>query len=119
MQAGDTNAGYHDQVLYLNSRLIEIIQNILNKSKVPPVIILQSDHAFGQGAPKAKNFQAYYFPGNGKAMVYPSMTSVNTFRIVFDAYFGEHLPMLPDQSLLVDAKYPGGYKIVPPSCPPQ
>jgi hypothetical protein len=117
MQAGDTNVGYHDQVLYLNSRLIEIIQNILNKSKVPPVIILQSDHAFGQGAPKVKNFQAYYFPDNGKAMVYPSMTSVNTFRIVFDAYFGEHLPMLPDQSLLIDAKYPGGYKIVPPSCP--
>ena len=117
MQAGDTNTGYHDQVLYLNTRLIEIIQNILNKSKVPPVIILQSDHAFGQGAPKVKNFQAYYFPGSGKAMVYPSMTSVNTFRIVFDAYFGEHLPMLPDQSLLVDAKYPGGYEVVPPSCP--
>ena len=104
-------------MLYLNSRLIEIIQAILSKSSVPPVIILQSDHAYGQGAPKVKNFQAYYFPDNGKAMVYPSMTSVNAFRIVFDAYFGEHLPLLPDQSRLLDAKYPGGYKTVPPSCP--
>jgi len=117
MEARDDAVGYHDQVLYLNSRLIEIVQTILSKSSIPPVIILQSDHAYGQGQVKVKNFQAYYFPDNGKVMVYPSMTSVNTFRIVFDAYFGEHLPLLPDQSLLLDGKYPGGYKIVPPSCP--
>jgi hypothetical protein len=117
LEARDDTVGYHDQVLYLNTRLIEIIQNLLNKSSIPPVIILQSDHAYGEGAPKVKNFQAYYFPGNAKTMVYPSMTSVNTFRMVFDTYFGEHLPMLPDQSLLLDAKYPGGYKVVPPSCP--
>ena len=49
-------------------------------------------------------------------MFYPSMTSVNAFRMVFDAYFGEHLPMLPDQSLLLDAKYPRGFKDVPPGC---
>ena len=116
MEARDDSVGYHDQVLYLNSRLIGIIQTILNKSSVPPVIILQSDHGFGEGAPKVKNFQAYYFPDDNKPMIYPSMTSVNTFRIVFDTYFGEHLPMLPDQSMLLDAKYPGGYKIVPPSC---
>ena len=119
MEARDDAVGYHDQVLYLNSRLIEIVQTILSKSSIPPVIILQSDHAFGEGEVKVKNFQAYYFPDNGKAMVYPSMTSVNTFRIVFDAYFGEHLPLLPDQSLLLDGKYPGGYKVVPPSCPPK
>jgi hypothetical protein len=116
LEARDDTVGYHDQVLYLNTRLIEIVQNILNKSKIPPVIILQSDHAYGEGAVKVKNFQAYYFPDNGKSMLYPSMTSVNTFRMVFDTYFGEHLPLLPDQSLLLDTKYPGGYKIVPPSC---
>jgi hypothetical protein len=119
LEARDDSLGYHDQVLYLNARLIEIIHNLLSKSSLPPVIILQSDHAYGQGAVKVKNFQAYYFPDNGKAMVYPSMTSVNTFRIVFDAYFGEHLPMLPDQSLLLGAQYPGGYKTVPPSCATQ
>jgi hypothetical protein len=116
-EVGNSSAGYHDQVLYLNSRLIGILQTIISKSSIPPVIILQSDHGFGKEPVKVKNFQAYYFPDSGKSMIYPSMTSVNTFRIVFDAYFGEHLPLLPDQSLLVNSDYSGGFKIAPPSCP--
>ena len=37
-------SGYTDQVIYLNKRFSEIIDEIIQKSDVPPVIILQGDH---------------------------------------------------------------------------
>jgi len=32
------------------------------------------------------------------AQVYDSISSVNTFRLVLDRYFGVNLPLLPDRS---------------------
>ena len=29
---------------------------------------------------------------------YPDMSVINTFPIVLDRYFGEHIPLLPDRS---------------------
>ena len=44
------------------------------------------------------NLAAYYLPDSGAASLYPSMSSVNTFRVVFNTYFGTDLPLLPDTS---------------------
>jgi hypothetical protein len=42
---------------------------------------------------------AYYFPDNrGKQYLYDSISPVNTFRVILNAYFGEHLELLPDRS---------------------
>jgi hypothetical protein len=43
---------------------------------------------------------AYYLPGTGQAGLYPSITPVNSFRVVFNAYFGTDLPILPDRSYI-------------------
>jgi len=40
---------------------------------------------------------AYYFPGEGKEKLYPSITPVNTFRLVFTNYLGLNKPLLKDQ----------------------
>lgn len=40
---------------------------------------------------------ALYLPGVA-APLYDSITPVNTFRVVLDAYFGQHLPLLTDVS---------------------
>jgi hypothetical protein len=90
--------GYRGQLIYLNKHLEQIITNILNDSDPEPIILLQADH--GPGALLNWDFinktclkermsilNAYYLPGNFKVRLYPSITPVNSFRIVFDAYF--------------------------------
>jgi hypothetical protein len=43
-------------------------------------------------------FAAYYLPGVDASRLYPTMSSVNTFRLVFDLYFDAGLGLLPDRS---------------------
>ena len=45
-------------------------------------------------------FTAYYLPGLSETCVYPGMSSVNTFRMVFDLYFDAGLPLLPDRNYI-------------------
>ncbi len=112
----DSFESYKDQVTYTNTRLIGIIQTILDKSVIPPVIILQSDHSYSDGGKRARNLQAYYFPENGGKTIPSSFTNVNTFRFVFDTYFEESLPLLPDQSFQLGKEFKGYKKPIPPSC---
>jgi hypothetical protein len=40
-----------------------------------------------------------YLPGTpaaGSPQPYPTITPVNTFRLIFDEFYGQHLPLLPD-----------------------
>lgn len=113
----DSYNSYQDQIQFINTRLIGIIENILNKSDVPPIIIIQSDHSFSDGGKRAKNFQAYYLPGVDSAKVPHTFTNVNTFRLILTEYFNEELPLLSDASYLVNKKYEGFIKVIPPSCP--
>ncbi len=46
---------------------------------------------------RMKNLNAYYFPDGGSPQVYDSVSPVNTFRIIFNRYFGADLPLLPDR----------------------
>ncbi len=43
-------------------------------------------------------FAAYYLPGVRATGLYPTMSSVNSFRLVFDLYFDADLPLLPDRA---------------------
>jgi hypothetical protein len=87
----------------LDTLLTNVISGILKNSPTPPVIILQGDHGYRylpgpqqqDEAPTILN--ALYLPGSkGEGLPYPGMTPVNTFRIIFDRYFGEHYACLPD-----------------------
>ena len=66
---------YRDQLLYINSRVEIIIQQILAKSKTPPIIIIQADHGPGSGeAPdtvKMPILNSYYLPDDGEQHLYP------------------------------------------------
>ena len=41
---------------------------------------------------------AYYLPGIGQGDLYPTISPVNSFRVVFNQYFGGKFPLLPDLS---------------------
>jgi hypothetical protein len=71
----------------------------LADSNTPPIIILQGDHGPWL-QPKTKRFwilNAYYFPGN-QDKLYSTISPVNTFRLVFNTYFGGKYDMLKDTS---------------------
>ncbi len=42
-------------------------------------------------------FNAYYLPDAGAEILYPDITPVNTFRVIFNTYFGTDLPLLEDR----------------------
>lgn len=103
----DYLTGYREQLQFLNVLLIESIDNILAASEVPPIIILQADH--GPGAYlrwddiMESNFEersgilnALLLPGSPPDVLYPTMSPVNTFRLVLSLYFDADLPPLED-----------------------
>jgi hypothetical protein len=95
--------GYSEQVKFVNSQLEEVVQAILKNSEVPPVIIIQGDHGPDSNSGRLSyvqermtNFNAYHLPG-GNAGLYPGITPVNSFRLIFDDIFGGKYPLLKDQ----------------------
>ncbi len=100
VDAMDSNSyisGYTGQVTYLNRRVLETVNQILDRSATPPVIIIQGDH----GSPRTPDWNmtilnGYYLPGEGNQLLYSSISPVNTFRVIFNAYFGGQLEILPD-----------------------
>lgn len=97
--------GYLEQVQFVNNSLRKVIADILDKSKIPPIIILQADHGSGMltDFTSAENtcikerfspFAAYYMPDSSDQSIPPGISSVNIFRIVFNEYFGAELALL-------------------------
>lgn len=97
-QPVESNEGYGNAILYTSDRILKIVDLILKKSSVPPVIILQGDHNYAVTPDRVKILNAYYLPDGGAAKAYPGMTPVNTFRLVLGYYFGQNLGFLPDRS---------------------
>lgn len=112
--------GYRDQLIYTNSRVIPVLREIIDNSPTPPIIVLESDHGpTGYGGPinRMGNFMAYYFPGRDVAnSAYPTITPVNSFRLVFNEYFGGDYLLLDDISYYSDVTYNFNYEIVPNTC---
>ncbi len=93
--------GYHDQVLYANKRILPIIDSILAESDGNVIIVLEGDHGiieYDDSADRMKNLSAYYFPDHDYSGLYPSITPVNTFRVILSNYFGQNYPLLEDKS---------------------
>ena len=89
---------YYGQVLYINKLVLQLIDKIIASSESPPVVIITADHASPSetGLDKHKILAAYHLPHGGNNLLYPSISSVNTFRIVLDYYFGLDLGLLDD-----------------------
>ena len=109
---------YRDQVLFANKRILEIVKSILQNSNPKPIIILQSDHSFVTGVDRVKILNAYYLPDSNNEGLYDTITPVNTFRLIFNIYYGGEYEMLPDVSRYVYSKVDNKKEIreAPSSC---
>lgn len=103
------HSGYVEQLQYLNGRLERIVEAILNRPGNPPVIILQADHGprslmkWESPSKQALHetfsiFNAYCFPGKSTTSLYPGISPVNSFRVLFNLYFGMDYHLVPDES---------------------
>ena len=93
--------GYRDQLTYVNSRIIQLIDRLVQDSETDPIIIIQGDHGIEKARSPAERmaiFNAYYFPGGSYESLYPEITPVNSFRTVFNEYFDGEYPLLDDVS---------------------
>jgi hypothetical protein len=104
---------YLNQLLFINTKVLEMIDTIIAGSRVDPVIIIQADHGpqleFGleSGDPdppegafreRMRILNAYYLSEAGRGDLYEAISPVNTFRLIFNNYFQTALPLLDDRS---------------------
>ena len=115
--------GYRDQLLYVNSRILEAIDVILENSDDPPLILLQSDHGPATGldwtdprdpylSDRSSILSAYLLPDFCRESLYPEISPVNSFRVLFSCAFESSLDLIPDLTYL-DAELPSGLKFIP------
>lgn len=113
--------GYIGQVEYANGRILGIVDKVLaGPDSEDPIIVLQADEGppredstFGterrwEEAPDEELEQkfgilsAYHLPGrhppDGRGGLYPEITPVNSFRVIFNRYFGTDLELRPDRA---------------------
>lgn len=97
-------AGYVSNAEFIDSQIVSVVAEIIRKSKTPPVIIIMGDHG-ATGVPRRETPQrrmsilnAYYVNAQAKQDLYKTITPVNSFRVVFNNYFGTDYPLLEDRS---------------------
>lgn len=119
---------YLGQLTFISNQIVPVIQRIIKNSDTPPIIVLQADHGpasiFGKREDWLKNYStegvwerssilyAVYFPNRDYRQFYDTITPVNTFRIVFNTYFGANYDPLPDRTYYTSYENIYGFKDV-------
>jgi hypothetical protein len=116
---------YVDQVAFANKKMKELIGKLLTETEGPaPIIIVQADEGpwpirFEQTQydfkwkeakavelrEKMRILNAYYLPNVSKGSLYPGISPVNTFRLIFNLYFHTNFELLPDESYAYEDEY--------------
>lgn len=106
-----------NQILYVNKKVIELLNKMFENNTKNSVIIIQSDHGpacmthplrkcmenkeinFNDDfiRDQMRNFCAIYFPKKSK-YIYNSITPVNTFRLILKEYFDDNIKLLDDKN---------------------
>jgi len=99
---------YLNQYIFTNKKVIDLVDKLLERSGIPPVIVIQSDHGQRGGAPHNEHyrievgdlwqdiFNAYYLPSAANNMVFESISPVYTFPVIFNSYFQTNFPIIRD-----------------------
>jgi hypothetical protein len=101
--------GYPQQLAYTDKMIQDVIDMILDKSKNPPVIVIQGDHGSGMlldwesdkktcKRERTAILNAYYIPDLENGQLYKTITPVNSFRVVLNEVFDLQLPLLEDRT---------------------
>lgn len=126
--ARSLHAQYLEQVQFANASVLNLLDTLLDRPEAEsPIVLIQADEgpfpiryandeegfAWTEASDeelleKFSILAAYRVPGvdRDELGVYPSITPVNSFRLIFNAAFGADLPMLPDRNwVFVDQRH--------------
>jgi hypothetical protein len=99
---GDEITGYRSNVQFIDAQIAKVVKKIVENSEIPPIIIVQGDHGPSTSitTPEMRMpiLNAYYVNDETKSELYATITPVNSFRIIFNSYFGTTYPLLEDKS---------------------
>jgi len=109
--------GYRSQLKYVNKRTEQLISEIFNKAEKPFVIIIQSDHGPSSEfdwsdasndllVERLSTLYAIYYSDEEYSSLNDTTTPVNTFRLIFNKYFGSNLTILEDKSFFSTYEHP-------------
>jgi hypothetical protein len=118
---GDSES-YVNQLIAANQKIVTLVDRILADSATPPLIVLQGDEGpYPRGTrkddfnwhgatrdqllDKSGILNAYYLPGGSTHSLYPSISPVNSFRLILNEYFGTALPLVPDRTYAHESDY--------------
>jgi len=101
--------GYAGQATTIGRMVLRTVDEILRRSKTPPIIVVQGDHGSKMGHDQERLdrtdvgevfpiLSAAFVPEGMKPRFTGRTSPVNTWRTVLREQFGEDLPPLPDQS---------------------
>jgi hypothetical protein len=119
----ETGNAYVGQVKFINQEILMVVDALIEDSEIPPVIIIQSDHGplpdlAQEYTERMPILNVYYLPGvQAEEKLYPSISPVNSFRVVLNSYFGQNLPLLEDRSYFAPGEGRSAVQLVPNSCP--
>ena len=106
MKGSESDPGRYIQYLvYCNKQILKLIDDILANSVSRPIIILIGDHGFRHYKTTTPekyyfmNLNAIYLPDGDYHLFYQDMTTVNLFRMILDAQFRQHLPLIKDSTV--------------------
>jgi len=114
---------YINQVIFINREILQIIDVLQRESDVPPVIIVQGDHGpppdlTNDPSVRMPILNAYFLPGvEMDEVLYPTVSPVNSFRVVLNRYFESNLPLLEDRSYFAPNQDHERLGLVPNTCP--
>jgi hypothetical protein len=119
---------YVGQLECINGRVLQVVTELIERSEVPPIILLQGDHgtatlgysdwptAAEVPAAAARErfgaFGAYYLPDGGAAEFGDTVTVVNVMGNVLRHYFDAALPREPDVQYLSLERAPFDFRQV-------
>jgi hypothetical protein len=125
----EDRAGYAEQVRFANRRFLEMIDSIRADSAAPPIVIVQGDHGvFGahyevddvrrSRVARLAILNAYLVPDAMRSRLYPSISPVNSFRLVLSVLGGQDPVLLPDRHFAYDGPARDGFEEVEASIAP-
>lgn len=115
MVAYQPKEGYLNQLIYIENKLTQLVDEIISNSKIQPIIVIQGDHgpattfanikAPFETDPTEENLRErmgilnmYYLRNECDDLLYDNISPVNSFRLIFNCYFNANYDMLGDSS---------------------
>lgn len=116
MDISEYRTAYAYQLKHLNKMLMTTIEKLRQRDP-EAIIIIQGDHGPGSGLiwssiqetnlrERSSILNAIYLPNRDYDDFYDTMSPVNTFRFIFNKYFGGEHEILPDRHFFSEVPYP-------------